>query len=142
MRSDKLSRKYIDELGIKFEDTPQGFCMNEKHRDPRRKYWHEERLKYGFDNRETWSLDYTIKLHLYERLKMYDENNCIDTFYHKFRYKDEELTQQDCIDRMIEGLKLDLALSDYDKKRSEDDINKKINDVFPILSVCINSLWW
>lgn len=141
-----MNRKYIDDLGIKFEDTPQGFCNEEFLENvpgTRGEYWHKERAIYGFDNRETWSLDYAIKLYLYERLCMYNEVNCIDTEFHKFKYKGEELSQQQCIDRMIEGLKLDLTLSDLNEKRFKDEnIKSKINDVFPILALCINSLWW
>lgn len=141
-----MKRKYIDDLGIKFEDTPQGFCHEEflsKDSDSRGEYWHKEREEYGFDNRETWSLDYNLKLWLYERLCMFNEVNCINTNLHRFIYKDKEITQQECIDRMIEGLKLDLILDTWDRKRTDDiEVKTKIEDVFPILSLCINSLWW
>ena len=131
-------RKYIEDSGIKFEDTPQGMLSNDK----REEIWKEQREIYGFDTRETWNLDYTIKLFLYERLCMYNEINCIDTTFHKIEYDGEIVNFQDALDKMIEGLKLDLILDEYDKKRKEPDTEKKINDVFPLLAEFIYCLWW
>lgn len=133
-----MSRKYIEDLGIKFEDTPQGYCPN----DLRENFWKEQREKYGFDSRETWSLDYSFRLWLYERLCMFNEINTIDTSYHKFQYKNMTLTLQDCIDKMIEGLKLDLTLGRYDQKRNEGETKDKIQDIIPIFALCNQSLWW
>lgn len=131
-------RKYIDELGIKFEDTPQGWCEN----DVREEVWSKQRNIYGFDAKETWALDYTLKILIYERLCMYNELNIVDTSYYKFKYKESELTFQECIDSMIEGLKLDLTLEEFDKQRQNEDVKSKIDDVFNILALCINYLWW
>lgn len=133
-----MSRYYIDELGIDFEETPQGWNEN----DGRQEMWAKERKKYGFDERETWSLEYTMNLLLYERLCMYKEVACIDLNYHRFNYKGKELTQLECIDRMIEGLKLDLTLGDHDKKREDKEISELIEDVYPIYALCKNALWW
>ena len=140
-----MQRKYIDDLNIKFEDTPQGFCNQEfieAAEGSRAEQWHKEREIYGFDSRETWSLDYNLKLWLYERLCMFNKVNNIDTNSYKFKYKDKELTQQECIDKMIEGLRYDITLGIWDKQRIEGEVAEKIDDVFPILSLCINSLWW
>lgn len=135
-----MGRYYIEKLGIKLEETPQGW--NEG--DSRQEFWSEERNKYGFDERETWSLNYTMNLFLYERLCMYKEiaSKCIDLKYHKFTYKGTELTQLECIDRMIEGLRLDLTLGDYDKKREDKEISELIEDVYPIYALCKDALWW
>ena len=131
-------RKYLDELGIKFEDTPQGWNTE----DGRQEKWKPERETYGFDERETWSLDYTFKLWLYERLSMYNDVNRIDTKYHKYFYKDKEITLQDCIDRILEGLKLDLTLDDYDAKRDDKTTQDKIDDILPLFTLIFNNLWW
>ncbi|KAA9007285.1 hypothetical protein F4V43_02015 [Paenibacillus spiritus] len=131
-------RKYIDDLGIKLEDTPQGWCPG----DSREEGWSKQREIYGFDSRETWSLDYTFKLWLYERLRMYDEVNVIDTGFHKFDYKGKLITFQECIDRMIEGLRLDLTLGDFSEERKIKEIDEKIEDVMPIFCLCHKCLWW
>ncbi|MNW60993.1 hypothetical protein D3C74_390200 [compost metagenome] len=73
---------------------------------------------------------------------MYNEINIVDTAYHKFSYKGKELTFQDCIDRMIEGLKLDLTLEEFSKERKNKDIEDKIEDVLPIFCLCYKCLWW
>lgn len=140
-------RKYIDDIGIAFEETPQGLCNDEyiaNIEGTRGSLWHKEREIYGFDNRETWNLDYTIKLHLYERLCMYNEINIIDTENTKVEFEGGEITLQECIDRMIEGLKIDLQTDYLDKKRLDTTSieYKKMNEVFKILSICINRLWW
>lgn len=129
-------RKYINDLNIKYENTPQGWC----HGDIRGKDWKEERKIYGFDSRETWGLDYTFNLWLYERLSMYNDINIIDTSFHKFTYKDEEITFQNCIDRMLEGLKLDLTLDNFSDERNA--VQDKIDDVVQIFALCFNALWW
>lgn len=42
----------------------------EKDKDKQRKY-NKQRKKYGFDERETWALEYTSLMWLYEHLQMY-----------------------------------------------------------------------
>ena len=130
--------KYIDDLGIKFEKTPQGWNAE----DDRQEGWKQDREVYGFDERETWSLDYTFKLWLYERLSMYNEVNRVDTKYHKYSYKGKEITLQECIDRILEGLKLDLTLDDYDTKRDDKTTQDKIDDTLPLFTLIFNNLWW
>jgi hypothetical protein len=131
-----MRRKYIDELGIKFEDTPPGLNSD----DNRQETWKNQREKYGFDERETWSLDYSFKLWLYERLCMFNDVNIIDTTYNTFEYEGKTLTFQECIDRMLEGLKLDLTLPENSSDRKQHE--KEINDVLPIFALCFNKLWW
>jgi len=139
-----MTRKYIDDLGINYENTPQGWCSSDEIEEPwrqeRKECWKKEREVYGFDARETWGLDGTFKLWLYERLMMFDEVNCVDTSCHKYTYRGIELTFQDCIDRMLEGLKLDLQSEDLFNKDA--DTQAKINDVVPIFALCFKSLWW
>lgn len=130
-------RKYIDELGI--TDIPQNWLPT----DSRQEAWAKQRKKYGFDERETWNLDYTLKLLLYERLCAYDDFAPVNKEYHKINYNNEkEITLRECLDRMIEGLKIDLTMDRYDPKRKEEEIENKINDVFYILYLCKDILWW
>lgn len=135
-----MNRYYIDKLGIKHEDTPQGWNEN----DPRQKDWEEERQVVGFDERDTWSLNYTMDLLLYERLCMYREiaKECLDLSFHKFNYKNKSLTQGECLDKMIDGLKLQLTLGDFDERRKDPVIRRKIDCVYEIYTLCRHSLWW
>lgn len=132
--------EYLKQIGIKEGETPSTWNKG----DQREEQWAKCREIYGFDERDTWDLHYTIKLFLYERLKMFNDVNCIETNnpYQRFTYKEKELSLQDCIDMMLEGLKLDLTLDEYDKKREDKGIQEKIDCVFVLLAQCINYLWW
>lgn len=131
-------RKYLDDLGIKPEDRPEGFCPKD---DVREKEWKKQREIYGFDERETWGMDTTFYMWLYERLMMFNEKNILDTTFHKVEYEGETYTMQDCIDKMIEGCKLELT-KDYSFESLDDKSEKKINDVIPLLNLSIRLLWW
>lgn len=132
-----MKRKYIDELGITYEKTPQGW--NTGINDPRMDTWMKQRDTYGFDERETWGLTYAFELWLYERLLMYKEVNCIDTEFHKITYKGETITFGQALDRMIDGLRLSLQGESYDLTNEEHD---KVEDVRHLFVLCYPHLWW
>lgn len=135
-----MGRKYLEELGIESKDTPWDWNDN----DNRQKYWYEQIKEYGFNEQDTWSLDYTMELLLYERLCMYKElaSNVIDLDFHTFEFKGMEITQRQCIDAMLEGLKLDITLEPFDEKREDEVIKKKIDNIWKIYDLCKNTLWW
>ena len=128
----KGNRKYIDELKI----DKEYLTTFSKEREEQ---WGKQRKEYGFDERETWAIDHYLYMWLYERLKMYDEINIVNTEFHKYNYEEEEITLQNCIDRMIEGTKIAITVDDYEMCEEQ---RKKVNDVTKILSLCINELWW
>lgn len=134
-----IKRKYIDELGIKYEDTPQGW--NTDIGDSRFPEWEKQREEWGFDERETWNLTYAFELWLYERLKVYDEINIVDTRsdMHQFEYRGAILDFQDCIDRMLEGLKIKLTDDNWWKDKTK---KEQVEDILPLFVLCYNCLWW
>lgn len=91
-----MNHKYIEEI-MNIEESPYGWSKN----TGRDEMWEDQRREYGFDERETWSLDATFIYWLYERLRMFDEVNCINTDFHTFDINGKKLTQQECIDTMI-----------------------------------------
>lgn len=128
-----MSHKYIEEI-MSIEDTPYGWAEN----TGRDEMWKEQRDKYGFDERETWSLDSAFIYWLYERLRMYDEVNCINTDFHTFDINGKTLTQQECIDTMINKCK------EYITNRlitDESAYNLK-NEILDIWRECIHHMWW
>ncbi len=129
-----MSRKYLDDLKVKYPET---YCSSD---DPRQEKWTQEREEYGFDERETWDLDSAFYCWLYERLKMYLDVNCVDLTYHKFEYEGEELTQQECIDRMIHGCEIYFKQQN-DWNISEED-QKAINDIAKIWAIVLPAMWW
>lgn len=135
-----MSRSYLENLGIKIEDTPWGWNKD----DDRQKQWALSREIDGFDERETWNLYYTIDLLMYERLCAYKEiaEKCIDLDFHKFDFNGETLTQRECINRMIKGLEYELLLDDFDERRNDENIKKSMDEVYKIYAICNRSLWW
>jgi hypothetical protein len=139
-------RKYLEELGQEFSN----FEENWNPLDVRNGRWAKDRALYGFDERETWDLGRTVKRRLYERLVMFKEvagkviklDSKED--YALIEVGGKKLTLKQCLDRMIQGLKLDMTLDeDFDSvKRSDPKIKKKIDDVFVIFKECCNALWW
>lgn len=134
----KLNHKYLTDIGIKLSQTPYGFCPN----DSREKYWQHERNTYGFDERECWGVRDTFFYWLYERLMKYNEDNCINTSFHKFNIKGVEMTQQECIDKMIYLCKKYITKSGYMPWKEEDKLYEEVTEVFDILKECIWCLWW
>lgn len=134
-----MGYKYLEDANIDLKVTPYGWGANE---DPREDKWKKEREIYGFDERETWSMDSTFICWLYQRLKMFNEVNCIDTKnpHQTFEFENEDgeiinVTLQDCIDNMIELCELY-----YEGNSNQED--QIIETVLGIFSECIRYLWW
>lgn len=129
-----MAHKYIKEI-IDLDKTPYGWSEN----TGRDSMWREQRRIYGFDERETWSLDTTFFHWLYERVKMYDEVNIVDTNsdFNKIQFKGEELTLQNCIDLLLDNCKTIILSEGMD--------NSIINiehDVMDLWKECYSFLWW
>ena len=94
-----------------------------------------------FDPRDTFSMEYTLAAWLYERLRYFqsDEHVCIDLNYHTFDIDGEELTQLQCIDRMIEDCKIILTSDDFTEF---DKMEAAKNDLFMVLSKVYWAMWW
>ena len=61
----KIAHKYLTDIGITEDEVPWEWNLNDK----RQEQWKKEREEYGFDERETWNLDYMFDLWFYEHLK-------------------------------------------------------------------------
>ena len=130
-----MKRKYLDDINVSKELRPELW----KYSSTKEQKLKEQREIYGFDERETYSLDTTFYLWLYERLMMFKEVNCIDMEYHTFKYKGEVLTQRECIDKMIEGCKLFLSNASLNYTEEEQE---KIDDVANIWALVLKYMWW
>lgn len=130
-----MKRKYLDDLGIK--DRHDLWNPN----DNRQSIWQRQRREYGFDERETWSLDGTFYLWLYERLKMYLEyaSKVVDLDFHEFIYKGEKYTQKQLIDMMIERLENYFA-NKYDTESEEE--SSRLDEVAEIWALVLPAMWW
>ena len=131
--------KYFSDIENKECEHPSTWGAKD---DSRSQIWYQERRKYGFDSRETWSLNTTFYIWLYERLMMYKEkaNEIVDLTWHKFEYKGETLTQIECIDRMIEGCKIYIQNS-YDYEIDKEKL-EKVKEVAEIWALVLPVMWW
>lgn len=95
-----MKRKYIDDI-ISIESTPYGYAKEVENNSK----WVSQRDIYGFDEREVWSLDLTFFCWLYERLMMFIETTSSDLEKKTFIIDNTELTQRECIEKMISKCK-------------------------------------
>ncbi len=110
-----------------------------------------------FDPRDTFSMDGTLVAWLYERLryfqdeasKIIDFNQPLYMWGEKVLIDGEELTQIQCIDRMVEDCKTilfydDLMFDNYkeDQKYIESVVDPAKNDLFMVLSKAYWAMWW
>lgn len=135
-----MSRKYLEELHSK---TVTNYChLLENKEDDREAIWEKERQIYGFDNRETWSLDFTFYLWLYERLMMYKEigGQVINLSYHRFfKYKNKEYTQLELIDEMLTRLRFCFS-EEYNEW--DEDHYEYVHEIEAIWAVVLPAMWW
>ena len=129
-----MSHKYIESI-VDIKNTPYGWCDDD---DEREIHWQKEQKLYGFDSRETWSLDSTFMFWLYERLMMFKDyaDDFIDLDFHKFIIDDKEMTQRECIDEMIK------CCESYILSNDDAEEFKLKNRVLDIWKECIHSMWW
>lgn len=128
-----VGRKYLNDLG-------SSGTIDVDAEDRRHEKWTKEREVYGFDERDTWSLDYTMVELLYERLKMFMEyaDEFINLEYHTFVIDDEDYTQKELIEEMI--VLSERLIKDEDVGFEESaDIKARI---WLIWHVVHPAMWW
>lgn len=101
---------------------------------------------------ECWNLDYELIKWLNEHLKVYlkDSIVAVDLEFYKFKYKNNEYTQLEIINKLIEVT--DYLMSDephyggnYDRLLSKNDIKKinaRKNEMYDLLKLVHWNLWW
>ena len=98
---------------------------------------------YGVDPRETYDLDETWRMWMYEHLKMYlkKANPVVDLTEHHFEWKGEQYSQLDMIHMMLD--RLEFALN---PKSGYDDFNEKdynyIHEAEKIWAIICPAMWW
>ena len=130
-----MKRKYLDQANIPNESRPDKWGKG----IVRDKKWKKQREKYGFDERDTYSMDTTFYCWLLEHLMMYNEVNNLDLDKCPVKYNEQELTLQECINRMIDGCRIALTNSNYE---FDSELKSKVDDVVNIWAVTIHAIWW
>ena len=116
----KLGRYYLDELNV----NPHFDGYESDNRFP---IWQGEQQVYGFDETDTWNLNYTMLILLYERVCMYRDKTIINTDFYDFKYKGETLTQGDIINKIIEKCEFIFTVDNF--ANSYDDNTEKIKQI-------------
>ena len=93
------------------------------------------------DPRDTYSLNDTLALWLYERLRYLQEeaSQFIDYDFHKFEIDGEQFTEMQCMERMIEDCRILIVSDEYEEV---DKIVDAKNDLFRVLKEVYFALWW
>lgn len=94
----------------------------------------------GWDDSECWNLNYTFVLWINSRLKVYlkQADKVVDLEFHKFNHNDQEYTQLELINKMIELSDLVINSEDY----SDEEDMENINELIDIFKLTYRSLWW
>lgn len=95
-----------------------------------------------FDERDTFCMDNVLVAWIYERLRYFqDGNTCVDLNYHKFNIDGEELTQMQCIDRMIRDC-VTILQGDSWKDEAFERMDTAKDDLFKVFSKVYWAMWW
>lgn len=135
-------RRYLDEVGVKRKDRPEGWHNNLKRKI---KCWFQRR-RYGFDYRETFDLDYTWTLWMYERLKMFRKyaTEMVDLTEQRYEFDGEKWSLLELIDMMLTRLEYRLNPKfKYDDCAPDDE--REFNYVHTaerIWAVICRDMWW
>jgi len=129
----------LEDIGLKPHQYGTNFCDKS---DKQWGKWRKQRKKNGFDERETWCMDFMFYQWLYTRLTMYKKKakKIVDLTFYKFQYTPSdteipiEVTQKTAIDIVRNEAKR-MILSDDDTEVFDKNIMNLFYDLLP-------HLWW
>lgn len=147
-----MSHKYLNDIGIK-SDNVCIFNTEVIDRD-RQKRFKKQRKKYGFDERETWVMDYTMATWIYSHFKAYKKYapRIVDLTDDKFdipKWDKEKniisnemikVNQKEAIDIVIKNIKFYLKYNE-DLNKAKTAI-KKFEYAFRIIGIIAPAMWW
>ena len=127
--------KYLEELGLKRKDYGVNWICR---RDGRLLDFNHEKKMYGFCSAETWNMDRIFCEWLYSHCKMYLEKaeGIVDMEFHCVEIDDEEVTQLECIQRIIKLTGEALTGSDGEKA------TKNLREAILIWAEVFPLMWW
>lgn len=105
---------------------------------------YDEEDYHGFDIRDTFDMDWSLAAWLYENLRYFqdvvtDQIVMDDPEWRTFEIDGEQLTQLQCINRMVEDCQMILLGDDVDE---QDQREAAKNDLFNVLSKVYWAMWW
>lgn len=134
-----MAHKYLDDIG--YDEYPENYTDAS---DDRNIVWQEERRIYGFDNRDTWSLNNAYYCWMFEHLKMYIDqaDGFIDLNYHKFDYNGNEYTQKELILLLLENIEYILFHQDDMEELEWTKLRELEREVADIWYMILPAMWW
>jgi hypothetical protein len=132
--------EFLESIGLE----PHEYGVNFTLKECANPLWEEQRSKYGFDVRETWSMDTISVEWLYSHLKMYYEaaRDIVDLSWHKYDINGETLTQEQVITLILEYCE-EYLLAKH--AQDDDTIEKAQHDVkkaFKLYAEILLDTWW
>lgn len=129
--------KYLKDIGVKEDEMSQNWLPDEK----RQVKWEKQRQKYGFDEREIWSLDITYCMWLYERLMMFKDINKLENTT-KNKYGKYKYTEYECVCFILECLKAYIKAKPYlIGQKINNKIYKNMRKAHKLLGHILPILW-
>lgn len=102
-----------------------------------------------FDERDTFNLDSTLIEWLYERLRYFqdvvtEQVVMDDPEWRTYEVDGEQLTQLQCIDRMVKDCKTILLYKDWEDEGDKEwpKIDAAKDDLFKVLGKVYWAMWW
>jgi hypothetical protein len=135
--------KYLEDLGLRPEDYGVNFSPKN---DKRRKKWAKQKEKFGFDERETWSLDHYFAEWLYSHCRMYlkEAGKVIDLEEEdKYEIDGKKYNQKEAIEKILELLEFYLTnINHYKSIEKEAEAKDALKEASGIWSEIILDMWW
>lgn len=126
--------RYLEEI-IGREEVVQNWLPG----DEREERWQKQQAEYGFDDRETWSLDTTFFQWLYERLRMFKDigGDVVDLNFNSFEIDGSKLRQLEIIDKMISNCE-QIIKNDI----PDDETARLEQETARLWSIVVPAMWW
>ena len=95
------------------------------------------------DVRDTYNMDDYMIASLYEHMKLYKEVACVKLDYHVFSIDGVKLTQEECINRIIDDCRFILDNKDcLNTDEEQKEIDSKMRDALKVLAEIFWCMWW
>ena len=132
-------RLYLDKIGLKRKDRPEGWIRPLK----RTVKCLATKFLYNVDPRETYDLDATWRMWLYEHLIMFkkEADQVIDMTEKKWEYDGKMYSQIELIEMMIERLEFALSPS-KDYNDFDEEQYKYVSETEKIWALICPAMWW
>ena len=102
-----------------------------------------EKGYHKLDVRDTYNMDDYMIASLYEHMKLYKKVTCVNLDYHVFIIDGVQLTQGECIDRIIDDCKFILNNRNcLNTDEEQKEIDSKMRDALKVLAEIFWCMWW